>query len=241
MLNDDAGHQTTGNFTVNVVEPSSDESTEQAQGTEDFATFAEKYGGDGKSLGIDVSRWQGYIDFQKVKNAGCEFAIIRLGGFDDGELYTDRYYLQNIKNAKAAGLKVGIYWHAEESNVEEVKNSAAYLLKVLDGESLDFPVAYDWEDFACFQNHNMNLHDINNCFNEFSKQMQDAGYSSCLYSSKNFLENCWTNKLGLDVWLAHYTSNTNYTGAYYMWQHSSSGKIDGISGAVDLNIYYKKE
>ena len=245
-LTDDAGHSTNATFNVNVVESSSSGSSTgdggggSAPGTVSFDSFAENYGGDDVSLGIDVSRWQGDIDFDKVKAAGCEFVIIRLGGLDDGENYTDRVYAQNIQNAKAAGLKIGIYWHAEESNAEEVKKSANYLKSVLGNEKLDFPIAYDWEDFANFQTYGMNLYDINDCFNMFADEMKSAGYDTCLYSSKNFLETVWTNENGYKVWLANYTSKTSYAGPYFMWQQTSSGKIDGIASAVDFNIYYGK-
>ncbi|SER05082.1 Lyzozyme M1 (1,4-beta-N-acetylmuramidase), GH25 family [Lachnospiraceae bacterium NE2001] len=241
-LKDDAGHTKSDHMTVYVDETPADSSSpsgSSAPGTVDFATFAENYGGENKSLGIDVSRWQGDIDFNAVKAAGCEYVIIRLGGYDDGENYTDRTYYTNIKNAKAAGLKVGIYWHAEESNADEVKKSASYLLNILNGESLDFPIAYDWEDFGNFESYGMNLYDINDCFYLFADEMKSAGYDTCLYSSKNFLENVWTNEKGYKVWLANYTTKTSYAGSYYMWQQTSSGIIDGINGAVDFNIWYK--
>ena len=243
-LTDDAGHSTTATFNVNIIDGSPNTSSSDggasAPGKVDFDTFAENYGGEDVSLGIDVSRWQGEIDFNKVKAAGCEYVIIRLGGYDDGECYTDRTYAQNIRNAKAAGLKVGIYWHAEESNAAEVKQSADYLKSILGNETLDFPIAYDWEDFAHFQSYGMNLYDINDCFNMFADEMKKSGFDTCLYSSKNFLENVWTNERGYKVWLANYATQTAYSGSYFMWQQTSSGKIDGINSAVDFNIYYGK-
>lgn len=239
-LKDDAGHTKTNNMTVIVVEDTSDAAEPSTGGgTETFESFEASYKKEGTTLGIDVSRWQKTIDFEKVKSAGCDFVIIRIGGLDDGKRYEDSCFKENIKNAKAAGLKVGIYWHAEESSMDEVRDSVDYLMNLLGGESLDFPIAYDWEDFYGFQKYGMNLYDINNCFEVFCEEVEKEGYEACLYSSKNFLENTWTNSSNHKVWLANYTSQTTYAGEYYMWQHSSTGKIDGISTAVDFNVLYE--
>ena len=140
--------------------------------------------------------------------------------------------------ARAAGLKVGIYWHAEEGSPEEVKKSVEYLCNVLGSEPVDFPIAYDWEDFMNFERYGMNLKDINDCFTTFANEMQARGFSACLYGSKNYLENVWTNETNQYIWLAHYTANTSYAGEYFMWQHSCTGLIDGIGGNVDLDVLY---
>ena len=189
-------------------------------------------------VGIDISRWQGDVDFERVKAAGCEFVYMRIGGLDDGELYTDRYYRYNIEAAKAAGLKIGIYWHAEESTPEEVKASVAYLMDVLDGEEIDYPIAYDWEDFRHFENYGMNFKDLNDHLDIFVEEIGKRGYPACLYNSKYYLETIWTNEANLPIWLANYTSATAYKGDYFMWQHSNTGRIDGIEGDVDLDVMY---
>ena len=236
-LTDEAGHSTSQIMTVNVVS----EITPSSGGggtKEEFDTFAANYKREDTVLGIDVSRWQESIDFYQVKNAGCDFVIIRIGGYDDGSQYEDRYFKTNIKNAKAAGLKVGIYWHAEESSIAEIKSNVAYMMGILGGEELDFPIAYDWEDFGGFQKYGMNLRDINICFEAFCDEVATYGYEACLYSSKNFLENVWTNENDHLVWLAHYTNQTNYGGKYYMWQQGCTGRIAGISTDVDFNVLY---
>ncbi|MBO4592396.1 MAG: hypothetical protein J5684_07565 [Eubacterium sp.] len=245
-LKDDAGNTCQSDMTVSVVtsggyEPASkdDGTPSAANPSETFAEFKEKYKGEKRSFGIDVSRWQGSIDFNKVKAAGCDFAILRLGGFDDGNHYTDRQYTTYIADAKAAGLKIGIYWHAEERNPDEVKKSVEYLDEVLNGEKLDFPIAYDWEDFEGFEDYGMNFSDINKCYDTFYDEVNALGYEACLYSSLNFLENVWTNNKNGKVWLAHYTSQTDYTGPYYMWQQTSSGGIDGVITNVDFNVCYE--
>lgn len=234
-LTDEAGHSTRESMNVNVVS----EITPYSGGEKEaFDTFAANYKRDDTVLGIDVSRWQEDIDFEQVKNAGCDFVIIRIGGYDDGSQYEDRYYKMNIQNAKAAGLKVGIYWHAEESSVEEIKSNVAYMMGILAGEKLDFPIAYDWEDFGGFEKYEMNLHDINTCFETFCNEVKAYGYEACLYSSKNFLEKVWTNENEHLVWLANYTAQTTYAGEYYMWQQGNTGRIAGISTDVDFNVWY---
>ena len=234
-LTDDAGHTTNGKMTVNVV---TEYTKSPEKEKEDFETFQSIYKNDSTSLGIDVSRWQENVDFNAVKNAGCDFVIIRIGGYDDGSQYTDKYFKTNIENAKAAGLKVGIYWHAEENDPEQVKSNVEYLMSVLAGETLDYPIAYDWEDFSHFPKYAMNLYDINYCFETFYNTVRSYGYDACLYSSKNFLENVWTNEKNHPVWLANYTSSTSYGGSYYMWQQANTGRIPGINGDVDFNILY---
>ena len=121
----------------------------------------------------------------------------------------------------------------------EVQSNVAYMMNLLGGESLDFPIAYDWEDFGGFENYHMNLYDINHCFDTFCREVQSYGYEACIYSSKNFLENVWTNEDHYPVWLAHYTDYTDYSGTYFMWQHGCTGRINGISTDVDFNVLYE--
>ncbi len=235
-LRDDAGHINSQKMTVQVVEEISGGNSNHR--TEAFADFISRYKTEETLVGIDVSRWQEDIDFEQVKAAGCEFVYMRIGGYDDGELYTDRYYRYNIEAAKAAGLKIGIYWHAEDSTEAEVRASAAYLLKILDGEEIDYPIAYDWEDFRHFENYGMNLWDLNRNLDVFVEEIEKAGYRACLYNSKYYLENIWTNEANHPIWMANYTGTTTYQGEYFLWQHSNTGRIDGIKGDVDLDVLY---
>ena len=238
-LKDDEGRTTTKNMEVNIVtEIASGGSDSTPVAREQFSDFVNAYKTDNTYVGIDVSRWQEDIDFEKVKNAGCEFAYIRLGGYDNGEHFTDRYFVQNFKRAKEAGIMRGIYWYSEESSLEEIEASVAYLMEVLGGEPLDFPIAYDWEDYRNFEKYHMNLFDLNMCYEYFEQEVEKYGYTACLYGSKNAQINYWTRQKKSPVWLAHYTTATTYEGDYFMWQHANTGRIDGISGDVDLDVYY---
>ncbi len=236
-ITDDTGKTASATMNVEVVEAK--EPAAGAEG-EPFETFANNYGGEGKSLGIDVSKWQGDIDFNRVKEAGCEYVIIRIGGYDDGSLYTDAYFTQNLRGAKAAGLKVGIYWHAEESSTTEAKASVDYIMNILGQEELDFPIAYDWEDFIHFEDYHMNLYDINACYEAFCDAVESYGYTACNYGSKNYMVNVWRNAENHPTWLAHYIDQSDYEGDYYMWQHSCTGLVPGIEGFVDLDILYNR-
>ena len=234
-ITDNSGNVTTADMNVKIVseiEPST------PRPSYDFDDFISTYKNSATEVGIDVSRWQDDIDFNQVKEAGCEFVIIRIGGYDDGSVYVDSKYYNNIKNAKAAGLKVGIYYHAEESSISEVKENVKWLMGVLDGEKLDYPIAYDWEDFLNFENYEMSLQDINDIYKTFYDEVTSYGYEAMLYSSKNFLLCLWTNEFDSPIWLAHYTDRTDYTGDYIMWQQGNTGRIPGITGDVDFNVLY---
>lgn len=237
ILTDDAGNSAHAYMTVNVVE-SAPESTYTPLPSKSFADFAATYQTNGAMVGIDVSKWQSYIDFQQVAAAGCEFVIIRMGGYYAGELFEDPYFASNIRNAKAAGLKVGVYWYSEENSAELVRENADYLYSLLDGEALDFPIFFDWEDYVHFEDYRMSMRELNEMFLAFRQEAEARGYRAALYNSKNFLELLWSEEV-LDggVWLAHYTDQTNYKGTYFLWQQGLA-RIAGISGDVDVDVCY---
>ena len=196
-------------------------------------------------IGIDVSRWQGDIDFNKVKNAGAEFVILRMAvsnGPKD-EIGLDSYYKKNILKAKKAGLKVGVYVYTSASSEKEVINQAKFVRKELHKTKLDFPIAYDFESWDEIQEYKLNKYDLMNYVDKFYEEVHKDGYDVMLYGSKLYLEKAWENKK-YPVWLAHYVPNYNdtssYEGKYDMWQIASDGIIDGINGDVDIDIYYKK-
>lgn len=238
-VTDSSGNQTSWDMNVVVLseipEPAPSESNDN-DGTQ-FTDFINTYSGDNRKFGIDVSAWQGDIDFNAVKDAGCEFVIIRMGYFYD-EINIDDWYAENIRKARDAGLEVGVYFYTTLNSADSVKELAEYIAEQLDGQELDFPVAFDWEEFTTFQEYGMSVHFLNELFNLFAIEMENHGYSAMLYSSKNFLNNFWINEYNHPVWLAHFVDETDYDGDYFMWQASSTGRIDGIDGYVDMNILY---
>ncbi len=204
----------------------------------EFGDFMQMYAGDNRSFGIDVSRWQGEIDFQKVKNAGCDFVIIRMGYSADGTATTDEYYDRNIAEARAAGLKIGIYVYSEDNDANNAYGVGKWVVGKLGGTQTDLPVAFDWEDFYNFQDYKLSIHDMEQILDSFAAGVREGGYSTMLYSSKNFLERFWVNRDRYPVWCANYVSSNSYEGAHILWQRCGNGVIDGINGAVDLNVWY---
>ena len=120
-----------------------------------------------------------------------------------------------------------------------MRAAADWIVEQLDGEKLDLPVAFDWEDFGRFQTYKMNFATLNRMYDAFADQLSKSGYDCMLYSSKIFLEDVWKDTDKRPVWLAHYTDKTDYDGPYLIWQASSTGRISGIKGAVDMDIMYE--
>lgn len=200
------------------------------------------YKNDKTSIGVDVSKWQGSVDFNKVKKAGVEFVIMRIGYQSQagGEYTMDPRYKEYLSAAKAAGLKIGVYLYNISASVEDGKKAAEWVLNNLNGEKLDFPIAYDWENWGSFTEYKMSLRHFTDAYLEFEKTLNAKGYEAMLYSSKFYLENVWQTNRIKTTWLAHYTSNTDYQGNYMMWQMTSLAKIDGITeNTVDIDILYK--
>ncbi len=231
---DTSGNTTHFSMTVNVVDEL--KPYVPPTGFIPFEDIIRDYSSMG-SIGIDVSKWQGNVDFDRVKAAGCEFVFIRLG-IDVGEITLDPYFEANIRNSKAAGLKVGVYFYSDANTPERIAAETAWIADTLSPYSLDLPVAYDWEIFSNYQQYHMSIRHANDLYLLFDEQMRSYGHDTLLYSSKNFLENFWdTQRVPSEkIWLAHYTSKTTYGGGYRMWQMCSDGNIDGIDGYVDVDI-----
>ena len=241
-LTDDANNTKTGSMTVKVYRPSGGGGGggggEDTHTTLAYSDFMARYPGDDIAYGIDVSRYQGDIDFNRVKAAGCEFVYLRAMIYNNGELGEDRKFEEYYVDAKAAGLKIGVYYYSTDCNLEELHEHCNELLKVLAGKEIDLPVAFDWESWSHFQKYKMSIVDINNLFYEFAGIMTENGYGTILYASKYYLEIIW-EPADYDVWLAHYVKETSYEGDYTMWQTGSIGRIDGCSEDVDTDILFK--
>lgn len=224
---------------TNTTVPSTTPTKPTEKKNYDFKDSIEKFKNDNTLIGIDVSRYQGDIDFEKVKNAGCEFVMMRIGvqAGAKKDVSIDSYYLQNIENAKKAGLKVGVYLYSTAINNDIAKKQAEWVIDTLKGVDLDFPIAFDWENWQYIREYNISLHDLTEAYKTFATYIENNGYKAMLYGSKYYLENMWKIN-NTTTWLAHYTEKTNYSGKYIMWQHSQIGKIDGITGDVDLDVYY---
>ncbi len=239
IVTDSSNNEAIFETKLNVIPESKNNSTRRKTTTY-FSDVLNTHKNDKTMLGIDVSRWQGNVDYDKVKSAGAEFVIMRIGveSKQGEEIGMDSKYKENIKKAKKAGLKVGVYLYSIALNKDTAMSHAKWVIKALDGEELDLPVVFDWENWSKWQEYKLSFHDINEIADTFIKTIEKAGYKGMLYSSKFYLENIWENKNDYPVWLAHYTNETNYKGKYKIWQMCNDGVIDGINGDVDIDIMY---
>jgi len=205
----------------------------------DFNDVFREHKKDNTMIGIDVSKWQGKINFKEVKDSSCEFVMIRLGYQDGigGESKLDPYFEENIKNAILNNLKVGVYYYSHAKGIEEVKEQALWVVDKLSSYKVDLPVVFDWENWKKFNSYKISLYDINKLSDIFMNIVEANGYNYMLYGSKYYLENIWDVSYK-NIWLAHYTKQTNYTNEYMMWQLCDNGRIKGIDGYVDIDILY---
>lgn len=195
-------------------------------------------------VGIDVSKWNGDIDWDKVKNAGVEFAIIRAGyrGSVTGSLVEDPYFRTNMKGAASSGIPTGVYFFTQAVNEVEAVEEASAVLKLLQEYQVAYPVYIDTESAG--GNGRADQLDVETrtlVCEAFCRTIENAGYQAGVYGSRNWynnrLEAAQLEKY--HIWLAEYRSAPLYQGYYQMWQYTSKGKIDGISGNVDMNISYE--
>ena len=238
VVTDVSGNSTNYHVTLNVVDEIRSNNNGGGTSTKlQFSDAIERYGSEGLEFGIDVSEWQGDVDYEAVKDAGATFVMMRIGvKLDSGEdPAIDGQFLNNIKKAKEAGLKVGVYLYSKALSSDEAVEEARWVLDVLDGETLDLPIVFDWEIWSTWNSYHLSFHDLNEMAHDFIKTVEDEGYEGMLYGSKFYLENFWEDEDFENIWLAHYASNTSYEG-YMMWQFSNVGRISGIYGDVDLNV-----
>lgn len=240
IATDSSNNKTQKDFILNVYKkPEPEENPKpQEESFVDFQDIIKLHKGPNTSIGIDVSKWQGNIDFEKVKQAGCEFVIIKAAGsYIDGELYTDPRFLENIENALKNNLKVGVYFNSDANSIEMAKKEIEYTLDLIKNYNIELGIAYDWENFTNFNTFNISIHTLNEMSKVFLDEAQKKGYKPILYSSKYYLENLWDKNY--DIWVAQYADKNTYEGKYIMWQQCSDGRIDGINAYVDIDIMYK--
>ena len=236
---DSSGNVTEQEFTLNVRVPSGGGSSSSSRTRTDFADVIREYKNEFTEIGIDVSHWQGDIDFEALKEAGVEFIIIRVGTADgiDGDYVLDRKFIQNIEGANKVGIPVGIYFYSYADTKERAIADANWILEQIEGYDVDLPIAFDWENWSFYNDFNLSFFGLTDMANSFLDVFEDAGYEGMLYSSKNYLERIWLDT-NYPIWLAHYTSQTNYEGDFDFWQLCNNGRVDGIDGDVDINIRY---
>ena len=197
-------------------------------------------------LGIDVSVWQEEIDWPKVKEAGVEFAMIRAGwrGSEKGVLAEDTYAQANYSGATAAGIKVGAYFFSQAISGEEALEEATYLLTIIKDWQIEMPIVYDWEYISSdSRTGKMDARTLTECTKTFCDTIAAAGYQPMVYFNTNqSLDMLYLRELTqYKFWLARYDTVLNYPYKIDMWQYTQTGSVPGITGDVDINLYFPWE
>lgn len=194
-------------------------------------------------LGIDVSKWNEEIDWQAVKEAGVEFAIIRCGyrGASSGALVIDPMYEQNIKGAIEAEIPVGVYFFTQALNEVEAVEEASMVIRLIEEYDVDYPVFLDSESAGGKgRADGLDAEERTKIHKAFLETVSEAGYETGIYASKNWLKEQidMTELSEYRTWLAEYADVPTYDEYYHMWQYTSKGTVDGIDTRVDLNLCY---
>ena len=204
----------------------------------------------GAVLGIDVSEFQGDIDWYAVKAAGIEYAIIRVGyrGMTQGLLTQDQCFEQNLAGARDAGLKLGVYFFSQAVTASEGRAEADYVLERLQGAELEYPVVFDWEDPVPSEDlpaESLRALDVagetvSQAALAFCKQIKKGGYTPCVYFNKHQAYYFFDLDLvkEYDFWYAEYNPRPAACYGFRMWQYSDSGTVPGIETTVDMNLCF---
>ncbi len=199
------------------------------------------------TTGVDVSEFQGAIDWEQVKQADIDFAFIRVGyrTYGDGIITYDNEFQRNIEGAQKAGIKVGAYFYSQATNADEAVEEADAMIDALAPYDISLPVVYDWEivhtDSA--RTDDVSVEALADCCVAFCERIKDSGYTPMVYQNTGTA----MHKLDLprikdyDFWLAEYGDSPSYYYDFKIWQYTNTGHVPGIEGDVDLNIWFRPE
>lgn len=206
------------------------------------------YDGDDWNLrwGVDVSEFQGDIDWQQAADAGVEFAFIRCGwrGYGEGgSMHEDECFRQNIEGAQAAGLDVGVYFFSQATNTLEAEEEARFTVQLLEPYDITLPVYFDWERQRADDSRTLHTSGdtVVDCCEEFCRGIESAGYTAGTYFNLDeaYHEYDLDRFAGLKIWIADpNVSRPRFYYAHDMWQYSFDGKVPGINHYVDLDVLY---
>lgn len=188
--------------------------------------------------GIDVSKWQGSVDYKKVKQSGIQFVIARIG-YGMYENQKDTKFEDNYNGARNNNIPVGVYLYSYALNVTEAKREAEMALKWLNNRKLNLPVYYDIEDKS---QETLDKETLTNMCEAFCEKIESAGYWAGIYANKYWLTTHLNHQYlekKYTIWVAQYNNTNTYKGIYDMWQYTSQGRVNGVNGNVDMNILYR--
>lgn len=194
-------------------------------------------------MGVDVSAYQGEIDWKQVAEAGVEFAMIRCGyrGYSQGVIAPDKNFEQNVQGALDAGLEVGVYFFSQAIDTWEAREEAAYVLEAIRGYDITYPVAFDWEFISGndeARTSGMKAADVTNCAGVFCDMVAQAGYTPVVYFNQDvgYLTYQLDQLDQYPFWLAEYNQRPSFYYHFDLWQYTHQGSVPGIEGNVDLNL-----
>ena len=207
-------------------------------------TVYEKDGRRAKT-GIDVSIYQGDIDWQAVAADSIDFAILRLGyrGYTEGGLFLDQNFERNLRGALDAGLDVGVYFFSQAVTTQEAEAEASYVINALEGYEISYPVAFDWEPIAPgsgARTDGLDNQALTQCAAAFCEKIKEAGLSPAVYfnQSLGYLRYDLRELADYDLWLAEYDSKPDFYYHFDLWQYTHIGRVAGIEGDVDLDLWF---
>lgn len=189
--------------------------------------------------GIDVSVHNGDIDWAQAKSAGVDFAMIRCGyGSANWAGQTDKRFHENMKEALAAGVEAGVYHYSYAENTAEAAKEAEFALSLVKGYDFTYPIAIDLEEMFLWD---MSRKEVTDMAVAFCEKIKKAGYRPMIYTTRSLLQARidLSRVQGYEIWLADLQNPAQYDGDYHIWQHSHTGRVNGLSGDVDLNISYR--
>ncbi|MDE6024225.1 MAG: SH3 domain-containing protein [Lachnospiraceae bacterium] len=192
-----------------------------------------------KRFGVDVSEFQGVIDWQRAKNAGVEFAILRCGFGQNFEKQDDKQFEHNASECEKLGIPYGVYLYSYATDVAKAKSEANHVLRLIKGKKLSYPIFYDLEDNGTTAICSRTV--IGDMAEVFCNEIINAGYKVGIYASTSWFNNLLTDSRfdKWDKWVAQYYKECQYAKPYVGWQYSSTVKVDGISTNCDVNYFYK--
>lgn len=196
--------------------------------------------------GIDVSHYQGEIDWKSVKNDGIEFVIIRAGyrGYGSGKIVEDTMFKTNISSAVDAGLDVGVYFFSQAISVREAKKEARFVADLVEDYEVKYPIVFDME-YVTEEDRirKLSIKNKTEVAQAFCEEVENLGYAPMIYGSSSWLQNAiFLEQLGqFSLWVADYSEIPDFPYSFKMWQYTSEGTVSGIESGVDINLWFRQK
>lgn len=231
---DNSGNKSEKNITLKIVNEKEDNELSQIML---FQDILKKYGNDSTVVGVDISKWQGDVDYSLLSQAGVSFVMLKIGGQDkiNGDNVMDPNFVKNIEGAIQNGIDVGVYFYSHAKNVDIARKQARWVIQNIRNYHITLPIAFDWENWDRYPTYGVGFRTLNKIADAFISEIKRYNYDSMLYSSKYYLDNIWYSD-SYSKWIAYYNNQFKFDDDYVMWQLSNRGRVDGIQGDVDIDI-----